>query len=157
MARLFQDSFSVWTAYYCCCTILWPLSVVLKGIMRYPLCFSVCKESQTPNDVKEKTVISMRKFPKFSDAGISVMSFSQKDRNKEHLLVFLPWHEIFLLDFLWSHWEENAVILDRYMERFQLVEMKKSNLESSGRSGELLPLLAESNKGKSWPSVLLEL
>lgn len=49
------------------------------------------------------------------------------------------------------------MILDRYVERFQVVEMKKSNLESSGRSGELLPLLAESNKGRSWPSVLLEL
>ena len=98
----------------------------------------------------------MRKFPKFSDAGISVMSFSQKDRNKEHVLVFLPWHEIFLLDLLWSHWEETGVSRGRYMEGFQVVEMKKRSLQSSGRSGQLLPLLAESNKGKSWPSGLLE-
>lgn len=59
----------------------------LSATERYnkiPVCFWVCKESQALNDFKETAVSSMRKFPKFSDAQISVMPFSQKGRNKEH-------------------------------------------------------------------------
>lgn len=67
----------------------------------------------------------MRKFPKFNDAGISGISFFKKDRNKEHLPLFLPC-PVFLTDLMLSHQEETGVSPGRYMEGFQVVEVKKA-------------------------------